>query len=103
MIGQEEGTFRVLSSCPKLYRTEEFHNMMRRPKTRKPRKKFCYFRAEKIEYIDYKNVALLRRFVSDRGKILPRRQTGTSAKYQRMLTVAIKRARFIGLLPYTAE
>ncbi len=62
--------------------------------------KVCYFRANKITYIDYKNVELLLRFISHEGKILPRRLTGTSAKFQRMLTTAIKRARNIALLPY---
>ena len=57
----------------------------------------------KITKIDYKDVDLLKRFVSDRGKILPRRVTGTSAKYQRELTVAIKRARHMALLPFSAE
>ncbi|MGE5701935.1 MAG: 30S ribosomal protein S18, partial [Clostridia bacterium] len=53
--------------------------------------------------IDYKDIDLLKKFVSERGKILPRRVTGTSAKYQRALTIAIKRARQVALLPYTAE
>jgi small subunit ribosomal protein S18 len=72
-------------------------------KFKRPKRKVCYFTVQKIEYIDYKNVALLRRFVTDRGKILPRRTTGTSAKYQRQLAVAIKRAREIALLPFVAE
>jgi small subunit ribosomal protein S18 len=72
-------------------------------KFKKPKRKVCYFTVQKIDYIDYKNVALLRRFVSERGKILPRRTTGTSAKYQRMLSTAIKRAREVALLPYVAE
>ncbi|HEX7057554.1 MAG TPA: 30S ribosomal protein S18 [Bacilli bacterium] len=67
------------------------------------RRKVCYFTVNKIQYIDYKDVDLLRKFISERGKILPRRVTGTSAKYQRMLTIAIKRARQIALLPYTTE
>jgi small subunit ribosomal protein S18 len=68
------------------------------------RRKVCYFTVNKITKIDYKNTDLLKRFVSERGKILPRRVTGTSAKYQRQLTTAIKRARQIALLPYvTAE
>ncbi|GAB4452479.1 MAG: 30S ribosomal protein S18 [Armatimonadaceae bacterium] len=72
-------------------------------KFRRPKRKVCYFTVQKIDYIDYKNVALLRRFVTDRGKILPRRTTGTSAKYQRQLARAIKRAREIALLPFVAE
>ncbi len=66
-------------------------------------RKVCAFCAEKINYIDYKEVSRLRRFVSDRGKILPRRVTGTCAKHQRPLTVALERARAIALLPYTTE
>jgi small subunit ribosomal protein S18 len=72
-------------------------------KYRKVRKKVCAFCAEKIVYIDYKNVNRLRRFISDRGKILPRRTTGTCAAHQRSLANAIKRAREIALLPFTAE
>jgi small subunit ribosomal protein S18 len=68
-----------------------------------PRRKVCAFCVDKIEDIDYKEVARLRRFLSDRGKIEPRRKTGTCAKHQRVLTIAIKRARHIALLPYTAE
>ena len=65
------------------------------------RKKVCYFCANHIDYIDYKDVELLKRYISEKGKILPRRVTGTCAKYQRTLTVAIKRARIMGLLPFT--
>lgn len=65
------------------------------------RKKVCYFTANKVEFIDYKDTEFLKRFISEKGKILPRRVTGTSAKYQRMLTVAIKRARVMALLPFT--
>jgi len=70
---------------------------------RRPRRKVCAFCVDKVDYIEYKNVSRLRRFVSDRGKILPRRATGTCAAHQRMLTRAIKRAREIALLPFTAE
>jgi small subunit ribosomal protein S18 len=70
---------------------------------RNKRRKVCYFTVNKIQYIDYKDTELLRKFISERGKILPRRVTGTKAKYQRMLTVAIKRARQMALLPYTTE
>lgn len=66
-----------------------------------PRRKVCYFRASKAEYIDYKDVNTLRRFVSENGKILPRRMTGTSAKFQRLLTTAVKRARYMALLPFS--
>ncbi|EDN7404615.1 30S ribosomal protein S18, partial [Listeria monocytogenes] len=64
------------------------------------RKKVCYFTSNGITHIDYKDVELLKKFVSERGKILPRRVTGTSAKYQRKLTVAIKRSRQMALLPF---
>ena len=67
------------------------------------RRKVDYIAANHIEYIDYKDIELLKRFISERGKILPRRVTGTSAKYQRMLTTAIKRARHMALLPYVKE
>ncbi|QDI91663.1 30S ribosomal protein S18 [Salicibibacter halophilus] len=67
------------------------------------RRKVCYFTVNKIKTIDYKDVNLLQKFISDRGKILPRRVTGTSAKYQRKLTTAIKRSRQAALLPYAKE
>ena len=74
----------------------------RRP-NKKGRKKVCAFCVEKVEKIDYKDAAKLRRYTSDRAKILPRRVTGTCAYHQRELTTAIKRARMIALLPYTAD
>ena len=67
------------------------------------RKKFCSFCVDKIDYIDYKDSVKLRRFLSERGKILPRRTTGTCAKHQRQLTTAIKRARHVALLPFVAD
>lgn len=70
---------------------------------RKARKKVCGFCVNKVENIDYKDIARLRRYMSERGKILPRRVTGTCARHQRELTVAIKRARHLALLPYTAD
>lgn len=72
-------------------------------KQRIGRKKVCYFTKNNIEYIDYKDVELLRRFISANGKIIPRRVTGTKAKYQRMLATAIKRARQMALLPYVED
>ena len=66
-------------------------------------RKVCYFTKNKIEYIDYKDIELLKRVISPNGKITPRRVTGTSAKYQRMLATAIKRARQMALLPYIAD
>ncbi len=68
-----------------------------------PRRKVCFFCTENRDHIDYKDVDLLQRFVSDRGKIRPRRQTGTCAKHQRRLAAAVKRARHIALLPFVAE
>ncbi len=77
---------------------------MERPKmNRKPRRKVCTFCVDKVEYIDYKDVAKLRKYMSERAKILPKRATGTCAKHQRMLTEAIKRARQIALLPYISD
>lgn len=69
---------------------------------RAKRRKVCYFTANGITHIDYKDVDLLKKFISERGKILPRRVTGTHAKWQRKLTVAIKRARQMALLPFVA-
>ena len=85
----------------------------RRPGGRKGRKKVCAFCVDKVESIDYKDVARLRkyvseraklrRFISERAKILPRRVTGTCARHQRELTVAIKRARHLALLPFSSD
>ena len=69
----------------------------------KPRKKICPYYADKNKEIDYKDVATLKKFISERGKILPRRVTGACTKHQREITRAIKRARQIALLPYSAE
>ncbi|HHV59474.1 MAG TPA: 30S ribosomal protein S18 [Clostridiaceae bacterium] len=70
---------------------------------RRARKKVCAFCVDKIEDIDYKEVAKIKKYISERGKILPRRISGNCAKHQRQLTQAIKRARHIALLPYTAD
>ena len=69
----------------------------------KRKKKVCAFCAEKVEFIEYKDAAKLRKFVSERSKILPRRITGTCAQHQRQLAIAIKRARQIALLPYISD
>jgi small subunit ribosomal protein S18 len=69
----------------------------------KKRRKVCYFTQNKVENIDFKDVELLKRFITDRGKILPRRVTGTSAKWQRPLAVAIKRARHMALIPFVKD
>ncbi len=70
---------------------------------RRGRRKICRFCADKISFIDYKDVKRLGRFVTDRGKIVPRRISGTCAKHQRALTTSIKRARQMALLPYLGE
>lgn len=70
---------------------------------RKGRRKVCQFCVEKCDHIDYKDASKLKKYTSERAKILPRRVTGTCAKHQRELTIAIKRARQIAILPYTAE
>jgi small subunit ribosomal protein S18 len=70
---------------------------------RKRNRTRCYFTDNKITYIDFKDFELLKRFISERGKILPRRVTGTKAYYQKHLAVAIKRARFMALLPFVKE
>lgn len=70
---------------------------------RKGRRKVCSFCVDKVDVIDYKDVAKLRRFISERAKILPRRVTGTCAHHQRELTIAIKRARHIALLPFSSD
>jgi len=73
------------------------------PREFRARRKVCAFCVDKTKEIDYKDTGRLRRFISDRGKIEPRRRTGTCAKHQRRLSVALKRARFMALLPYTGE
>ncbi len=69
----------------------------------KRRPKVCFFCVDKINHVDYKDLDKLRKYVSERGKILPRRVTGNCAKHQRQLTVAVKRARTMALLPYSTE
>ena len=65
------------------------------------RKKFCRFTAEKVKQIDYKDIDVLKDFIQENGKLMPARITGTKARYQRQLSTAIKRARYLALLPYT--
>ena len=74
-----------------------------KPRGNRKRRKVCAFCVDKVECIDYKDTAKLKRYMSERSKILPRRTTGTCAMHQRQLTDAIKRARHIALLPYVAE
>ena len=82
-------------------RTERTERNDRR--NRKSRKKVCAFCMDKIENIDYKDVPRLKRYLSDRAKIIPRRVTGTCARHQRQLTVAVKRARHVAFLPYVGD
>ena len=84
------------------YKTEKTDSPMRKKGGMRRRKKVCVF-CGKDNVIDYKDTAKLKKYVSERGKILPRRITGTCAKHQRALTVAIKRARHVALMPYVAE
>lgn len=69
----------------------------------RPHKKFCYFKKNNIKHIDYKNVEMLKMFITANGKIAPRRSTGTCARHQRELAKAIKVARYMALLPYVAD
>lgn len=70
---------------------------------RRGRKKVCSFCVDRVDYIDYKDLSRLRKYTSERGKIIPRRVTGTCAKHQRDLTIAIKRARHLALMPYVID
>ena len=72
-------------------------------RVRRAKKKVCVFCVDKVEHIDYKDTAKLRRYITERGKIVPRRISGNCAKHQRQLTIAVKRARQIALLPFVAE
>ena len=82
---------------------EEKTTVTKKPFKKAPRKKVCAFCVDKVEVIDYKDVAKLRKFTSERAKIVPRRVTGTCARHQRQLTTAIKRARHIALLSYVND
>ena len=73
------------------------------PKVEDNRKKYCRFKKNGIQYIDYKDADFLLKFINDQGKLLPRRLTGTSLKFQRKVAQAVKRARHIGLLPYVTD
>ncbi|HOJ92231.1 MAG TPA: 30S ribosomal protein S18 [Dictyoglomaceae bacterium] len=68
-----------------------------------PRRRHCIFCNEKVDYIDYKDIERLRRFMTDKGKIIPRRVSGVCARHQRQLSTAIKRARYMALLPYVVK
>ena len=95
----EEKVEAKVTATPATPAEEKFSKKPRRA----PRRKVCPFCVDKSKVIDYKDVAKLRRYMSERGKILPRRITGTCAKHQRALTVAIKRSRHVSLMPYTVD
>ena len=76
---------------------------MKRERGRRSKRRVCSFCVDKVEHVDYKDIARLRRYISERGKIMPRRISGNCAKHQRQVTLAIKRARHVALLPFTAE
>jgi small subunit ribosomal protein S18 len=75
---------------------------MAKPPVRKPKKKVCAFCKDEVDYVDYKDTALLRKYISDRGKIRARRVTGCCTRHQRDIATAIKTAREVALLPYTS-
>jgi small subunit ribosomal protein S18 len=77
--------------------------LLRRDRGRRPKRRVCSFCVDKIDEVDYKEASRLRRFTSERGKILPRRITGNCARHQRQLTAAVKCARILALLPFTVE
>ena len=76
---------------------------MKRERGRRSKRRVCSFCVDKVEHVDYKDTARLRRYISERGKIMPRRISGNCAKHQRQVTVAIKRSRHVALLPFTTE
>lgn len=76
---------------------------MKRERGRRPRKRVCSFCVDKVESIDYKETHKVRKYITERGKILPRRISGNCAKHQRQVTIAIKRARSVALLPYIVD
>ncbi len=86
---------------PRFFKKKDDKNVKKRGGGLFKRRKFCRFTAEKMEEIDYKDVDLFKEYIAENAKIMPARLTGTKAGYQRMLSVAIKRARFLALLPYT--
>lgn len=83
--------------------TKEDIKFLSNPKIGMKRKKYCRFRKFGIKYIDYKDTDFLMNFINEQGKLLPRRITGNSLKYQRKVAVAVKRSRYLGLLPYVAD
>ena len=111
--GEADRVYKASIPCPHVYKDliieTEVNAMSERERSERPqrgrraKRKVCIFCADKVEAIDYKDVAKLRKFLSERAKILPRRITGNCAHHQRQTTVAIKRARQIALLPYSTD
>ena len=87
----------------RFFKKKDDDKKKRRSNTIFKRRRFCRFTAEKVEQIDYKDVEVLKEYIQENAKIIPARLTGTKAGYQRQLGVAIKRARFLALLPYTLK
>ena len=85
----------------KFFKKKDDKNVKKRSGGMFKRRKFCRFSAEKMDGIDYKDVDLFKEYIAENAKIMPARLTGTKAGYQRLLSVAVKRARFLALLPYT--
>lgn len=83
--------------------TREDIKFLNNPKLGQKRKKYCRFRRFNIKYIDYKDIDFLMNFINEQGKLLPRRITGNSMKYQRKVATAVKRARHLGYLPFVAD
>ena len=82
---------------------EDRGDRSRRPRGRKQRRKVCGFCVDKVQHIDYKDINRLRRFTNEHGKIMPRRMSGTCAKHQRQLSIAVKRARVVALMVYATD
>lgn len=101
--GEPEGENATAPTASENAGAPKFERKPQRPGGNRRKKKVCIFCEDKIQYIDYKDTVRLRKFVSERGKILPRRISGACAKHQRQLTTAIKRARVVALMPYISD
>ena len=102
MAGEGQQQAPALSAPPRRDRERRGDRDRDDRRFRRPRRKVCMFCADKLSTVDYKDVARLRRLVSDRGRIMKSRHTGTCAKHQRKVTIAVKRARHLALLPFVA-
>lgn len=99
----EKPTKKPAEQSDKKAKASETAQEIKKPRRPMQKRKVCQFCVDKVEFIDYKDVAKIRKFVTENGKIIPSRQTGTCAKHQRDLTTAIKRARYMALLHYKGE